>query len=159
MRIIAAFACLIAVAAAASPTSVDLHARYGKPDVERFAVRPDVTLTVEYGEDGQACAMRIEPRDAPDHNALDDPLAQIAVLADVLNEVVPLATRGKQIDTGERISGQCNGATSPMEYENVSIYPYYGICEKQPKERGVEVRFKRPTCEAFQPTRIPAARK
>jgi hypothetical protein len=158
VRIIAAFLCLIAVASAAPPTSVDLHARYGKPDVERFAVRPDVTLTVEYGEGGQACAMRIEPRHAADQNAPDDPLAEIAVLADVLNEVVPPATRGKQLDAGERISGQCNGAAPPMEYENVSIYPYYGICEKQPKERGVEVRFKRPTCEAFQPRRIPAAR-
>jgi Aspartyl protease/PDZ domain len=47
---LAGFLVLIAVAAAASQTSVEPGALYGRPDAKRFAVPGDVTLSVEYRE-------------------------------------------------------------------------------------------------------------
>ena len=135
-------------------TSAELYARYDKPDVERFVVRTDLTLTAEYGPDGQACAMRIESRHAL-ANFLNAPAAPMDEVRAVLDEVVPPETRGKKLGPGERILGECNGAALPTEYENVRINPYYGMCERELKVRGVEVRFKRPACEILQPKRIP----
>ena len=46
----------------ASPqSSSELRSRYGEPDIERFIMRPGIALTVEYGSDGLACEMLIEP--------------------------------------------------------------------------------------------------
>jgi hypothetical protein len=157
VRILAGLLVLIATAAA-PPTSVELHARYGKPDVQRFAVRPDLALSVEYGEDGQACAMRIEPRHDFFHSSWNNPPTSIEALTDILNEVVPPETRGKELGPRPRISGACYGALGPTEYENVTINLYYGMCEKQLTPRGLEVHFKRPACKSFGPRRIPESR-
>jgi hypothetical protein len=52
---------VVAASLAMSPTPQELRNRYGDPDVERFRARPGVGLTVEYGSDGVACQMLIEP--------------------------------------------------------------------------------------------------
>ncbi len=134
--------------AGAPQTSVEFHARYGKPDAERFNVRWGLMLTVEYGTDGQACRMRIGPhydinRFGPDAAAPPD------MVADILNEVVPPEMRGKELGPGEKIYGSCAGALLPTEYENVKINPYYGLCEKTPIYRGVDVLFKRKECQSL----------
>jgi hypothetical protein len=52
-------------------SAADLHGRYGDPDVERFIVRPGITLMVAYGTYQAACQMVVEsrrsiiPRDEP----------------------------------------------------------------------------------------------
>jgi hypothetical protein len=134
--------------ASAPQTSPGFHARYGKPDVERFNVRWGLELTVEYGTDGQACRMRVERyynvnRLGPDEAAPPD------MVADILNEVVPLEARGKEIGSGEKIYGSCAGAVPPTEYENVTINPYYGLCEKPPIYLGADVVFKREECQSL----------
>jgi hypothetical protein len=144
------------ILAAASPqTSSEYHARYGKSDAERFAVRPDVTLSVEYGEDGQACAMRIQPRPRQFQASLNSPAAPMDKMTEVLDEVVPASTRGKEMGPGPVIGINCYRATPPIEYENVIIRIYYGGCENPPKPRGYEVRFKRPACESIRPEPFP----
>jgi hypothetical protein len=45
---------------AAAQTSGELHSRCGEPDRERFAARPGVVLTVQYGSDGLACQVLLE---------------------------------------------------------------------------------------------------
>jgi len=157
VRILAGLLVLIA-AASAPPTSVELHARYGKPDAETFAVLPDLTLSVEYGGDGHACAMRIVRRHDFYRGPLSGPAASMEELTGALNEVVPPDARGKELGPGPLLWGSCYGASAPTEYENVTINIYYGMCEKQLTVRGLEVHFKRPVCGSFQPRRVSETR-
>jgi hypothetical protein len=138
-------------------TSEELHARYGSADLETFRVRPDITLTAEYGPDGQACAMRIESVHDLTY-PLDAPAAPVEEVVSVLDEVVPPQARGKEIGPGEQIWGACVGAALPAEHENVTISSPDWMCDPHSKARGVDVHFKRSACEAFQPRRVPASR-
>jgi hypothetical protein len=117
------------------------------PDVERFTVRPNIKVTAEYGPDGQACRIRIEPSPDPAHDKISQPPAPMEEVTDVLDEVVPPEMRGKFVGQGEQIPGQCRGAAIPTEYERAEIRLYYGLCDKVPTVHGVDVYFKRPVCE------------
>jgi hypothetical protein len=97
-------------------TSTDLHARYGSADVERFRVRPNIRLTAEYGSDDQACVMRIEPVDDIAH-PLDIAKAPVEEVLSALDEIVPSQDRGKELGSGFKIWGECNGTALPTEYE------------------------------------------
>jgi hypothetical protein len=138
-------------------TSAELHALYGSPDVETFVVRPDIRLTAEYGPDGQACAMRIQSVHDLTY-PLDAPAAPVEEVMAALDAIVPPQVRGKEIGPGEQIWGACVGAAFPAEYENVTISSPDWMCDPHSKVRGVDIQFKRPTCEAFQPRRVPASR-
>jgi hypothetical protein len=128
-------------------TSAELHGRYGQPDAERFRVRPNFTLTAEYGPDRQACAMRIQPLHELGRGESPNDLAVPGEkLNDVLDEVVPPQMRGKELGPGQKIENACAGTALPIEYENVRVYPYYAFCTNPPKVRGTDVRFKRPAC-------------
>ena len=62
MRLVAGCLAAFALTVVTPQASDEYYTRYGKPDAERFVVRPDLVLLVEYGADGAACKMRIEPR-------------------------------------------------------------------------------------------------
>ena len=149
MRILAA--CLIAIAlmAATPQTSNDYLARYGKPDAERFIVRPNLALSVEYGLDGAACKMRIEPRQSLMYSMAvwTNPTAPVDEVTEVLDEVVPPETRGKELGPG-KIFGQLAGAPPPTEYENVTIIQEFGG-SKPTALSSVAVLFKRPECDSL----------
>jgi hypothetical protein len=51
IHILARSLLVAAASVALTPSSQDLHNRYGELDVERFIVRPGSSLTVEYGSD------------------------------------------------------------------------------------------------------------
>lgn len=141
-------------------TSAELHARYGSADLETFHVRPDITLTAEYGPDRQACTMRIQsvPEVHDLTYRLDAPAAPVEEVMAALDEIVPTQARGKEIGPGEQIWGACVGAAFPAEYENVTISSPDWMCDPHSKMRAIDVHFKRSACEAFQPRRIPASR-
>jgi hypothetical protein len=141
-------------------TSAELHARYGSADLETFRVRPDITLTAEYGPDRQACTMRIQsvPEVHDLTYRLDAPAAPVEEVMAALDEIVPTQARGKEIGPGEQIWGACVGAAFPAEYENVTISSPDWMCDPHSKMRAIDVHFKRSACEAFQPRRIPASR-
>ncbi len=126
-------------------TSADLHARYGEPDAARFKVRWGLAVTAENGTDDPACRMRIEPRYNINRLGSDD-AAPPDMVADILNEMVPVEARGVELGSGEKIYGGCAGALPPTEYENVTINLYYGLCQRPLVSRGVDVLFKRDEC-------------
>jgi hypothetical protein len=132
-------------------TSKDFHASYGESDAERFVVRPDLTLMVEYGTDHEACRMRLERRHEFDRSSPNDPMVPIEELTPVVDEVVPPEMRGQELGPGKRIWGSCYQAALATEYENVTLNPYYGLCERPPAVRGMEIYFKRPACESLPP--------
>jgi hypothetical protein len=72
MRIV--FGCLLLAASALVPqqSSSQYNSLYGSSDMERFMVRPGVSLTVEYGQDQVACQMLIEGPKASDWQDGDD---------------------------------------------------------------------------------------
>lgn len=147
----------LALAAPMPQSSLDLRARYGEPDVQRFAIRPDITMTVEYGDDHQACILEIEPRQA----FIRGGLPQMKTISkeqmlQVLDEVAPPEMRGTETvplfsnDFGS--GGQCIGHGTVGLYANADISLAYVVCDPPMGHltTGVEsasVQFKRPACE------------
>lgn len=134
--------------AATPETSTEFHARYGEPDAERFAVSPDLMLSVEYGADGSACKMRIELRHNPFHSLRDGPPVTTEHMMGVLNEVVPQGSRGKELGPG-KLFGAWAGTPPPTDYENVTVIQEFGNGMKPLKLSSIVVLFKRPACESL----------
>jgi len=83
-----------------SQGSQDFRNRYGEPDRERFAARPGITLTVEYGSDHLACYALIDPPQPLLYSEEHVPLMSSEGVTEVLEEVAPVAMRGKEIFSG-----------------------------------------------------------
>jgi hypothetical protein len=96
MRIVAG--CLLVAVGSLFPpqSSQELHSLYGEPDLERYTARPGISVTVRYGPDHRFCQVLIEPPQSLIHHEDQTPLMPSEDVSDVLEEIVPLATRGKQ---------------------------------------------------------------
>jgi hypothetical protein len=148
VRILTGLLFVGALTAVTPQASTEFHARYGQPDAERFAVRPDLTLSVEYGADGSACKMRIEPRHSLIYASWSNLPAPTEEVTDVLNEVVPQESRGKELGPG-KLFGAWAGAPPPTEYEKMTIIQEFGNGTKPLTLSSVVVLFKRPACESL----------
>jgi len=148
MRILMGCLLLGMVTAVTPQTSTEFHARYGQPDAETLAVSPNLMLSVEYGADGSACKMRIEPRHSLLHASWSNPPAPMEDMISVLNEVVPQESRGKELGPG-KLFGAWAGAPPPTEYENVTLIQEFGNGTKPLTLSSVVVLFKRPACESL----------
>lgn len=148
MRIVISCLAALALTAAVPQTSREFYARYGRPDAERFVVRPDLVLSVEYGDDNDACKMRIEPRHVLTHSSSEDQPVPIDELTSVLNETVPPGTRGKELGPG-KLFGAWAGAPPPTEYKNVTIIEEFTSGMKPLKMSSIAVLFKRPACDSL----------
>lgn len=120
------FLVLPAVVATAQSTS-ELKARYGDPDVERFLVRPGVTLMVRYADDRSACEMLIAPMRSiiPRNEAAT--YMRLEVMTGIIDEVLPEANRGKLLRSFVTKSG-CN-EIEVKEYENITITRFRHKCD------------------------------
>src|SRR5271154_5748632 len=95
LRFLSGCLIILALAAVTPQDSLDLRARYGEPDLERFAVRPDVTMTAQYGKNGNASELTIAPRQQFLHQSFTPgPTIEREAAMDLLAEVMP-ETRGK----------------------------------------------------------------
>jgi hypothetical protein len=146
MRIVAG--CLLVAAGSVflMQSSRDLHNQYGEPDRERFTARPGISLTVEYGSDHLACYALIEPPLPLTYTEENVPLMSSEGVSEVLEEVAPIAMRGKEIGDGGFQSG-CNVARI-TDYENVSIMRSTHTCDPSSHDQDVRtaITFKRETC-------------
>jgi hypothetical protein len=146
MRIVAG--CLIVAVGSVflTQSSQDLHNRYGEPDRERFAARPGISLTVEYGSDHLACQALIEPPQPLTYTAEHVPLMSSEGVSEILEEVAPIAMREKEINAGVLVS-VCNEARV-TEYENVSIMRSTHTCDPSSHDQDVRtaITFKRDIC-------------
>jgi hypothetical protein len=129
-----------------SQSSQDFHNRYGEPDRERFAVRPGISLTVEYGSDHLACFALIDPPQPLTYSVEQVPLMSTEGVSEVLEQVAPIPTRGKQISTSLTVSG-CNQVRL-TDYENVSIMRSTHTCDPASEDQDIRtaVTFKRDIC-------------
>jgi hypothetical protein len=132
-------------------SSSDFHSLYGPSDVERFTVRPGITMTVEYGPDQVACQMTIARKQPlliqPPPYA---PLLRESDANQVLDELAPPNIRGAKIrDTGGWQSG--HAFSSGEDYENVEISRVTIDCKKSPEAcvSSSAIKFKRKECDAI----------
>src|SRR6267143_5135294 len=137
---------LVAVASLVlTPSSQDLHNRYGEPDMERFIARPGIGLTVEYGSDGHACQMVIEAqkmlieKEQPPKGMSPD------IVSGILDEVTPVSVRGNEI--GHAVESMGCSEVRIAEYENVWISQSIDRCLPltSGQEKSVRIIFKRGT--------------
>jgi hypothetical protein len=119
MRIVLGSFLLLAAYLANPQSSSELRSRYGEPDIERFIVRPGIALTVEYGSDGLACEMLIEPPLPLFHGDEQTLYMSSDAVTSVLDDVVPVGMRGQEI--GNSISEMGRNRYELTQYENVSI--------------------------------------
>ena len=140
--------CFLVAAASVvlSQSSQEFHNRYGEPDRERFAARPGISLTVEYGSDHLACYALIEPPQPLTYTEEHLPLMSSEGVSEVLEEVAPVATRGKEISAAIHQSG-CN-VTRVTEYENLSLMRSTHTCDPSSHDQDVRttITFKREVC-------------
>jgi hypothetical protein len=126
--------------------NTDLHTRYGDPVVERFVVRPSITLTAAYGTDRAACWMLIEPmrpiipRDEPTKYMRREVVTQI------IDEVLPEADRGELLRSVVTKSG-CNDFEI-IDYQHVTVSRSTQVCDllKPETEGEATVTRKNPAC-------------
>jgi len=130
------------------PSEEGLHKVYGKPTMERFAVRSGITLTVEYGPDRMACQLLIAP--AQSLVELHAPVQHMPSqgISDILQELLPVATRGKQINSNTLELDA--GALLNTDYENVSIRRFCSspscVSSNEKQDLRTLIVFKRSTC-------------
>ena len=137
----------MAIAMSSGPTSRELRARYGEPDLERFTVKDNIGLTVEYGSDHLACQIIIEKKQQPLlHN--EQALTYMApeVVDELLDTIVPQPSRGPELNQLLESMGCAEGHA--VEYENVWIGRYSDMCLplKPERQSRATVAFKRPEC-------------
>jgi hypothetical protein len=127
-------------------SSSEFHSLYGEPDVERFTARPGISLAVEYGSDHLACQPLIELAQPLIHQEEQAQFMSSERVSEVLEEVVPVAMRGKEISAMIDVSG-CN-KVHITDFENVFIMRSRHICDpsSQDQDMRTAITFKRDTC-------------
>jgi hypothetical protein len=139
-----------ALVAGGSKSAAEYRARYGKSDMERFMVRPEINLAVEYSSDGTPCqltsavAAPLVSNTGPRVLNMTD-----AVSSETENELAPPASRGAKLPRG---GGFQTSAVyhSSEEYANVSISRAGVVC-KQTDECifSSTIQFKKKQCAAL----------
>jgi hypothetical protein len=146
MRILAGSFLIVTASVLLSQSSQDLHNRYGEPDRERFAARPGICLTVEYGFDHLACNALIEPPQPLTYTDNDVRLMSPEAVTEILEEVAPANMRGKE--TGKTFTTAGCNEFQIVEYENMTITRSAHNCLPLRPEREMRatVAFKRDIC-------------
>jgi hypothetical protein len=81
-----------------APNAQALHKRYGDASIEFFDVGGGIALAVQYGPDRVACELLIgHEQSLIQRDSQPPPPVSSAAVSDLLQELVPVATRGKQI--------------------------------------------------------------
>ena len=146
MRFLARSVLVAAASFVLTPSSQDLHNRYGEPDMERFIARPGIGLTVEYGSDHLACQVLIDPPQSLIHQEQQLPLMSSDGVSDVLEEIAPSTMRGNEIFTSISEMG-CNESRI-TDFDNVTIMRSKRTCDRSSKAQDVRttIMFKRDIC-------------
>jgi hypothetical protein len=115
--------------------------------MERFVVRPGIGLTVEYGSDGLACEMSIDPPLPIIHTDEQTLFMSAEGVTRVLDDVVPTGIRGLKI--GNAVSQMGRNRQELIQYENLSISRSTdeGFPLRDEREIRAMVIFKRDVCQ------------
>jgi hypothetical protein len=123
---------LVATVSAYAQTSSELRKKYGEPEilklkdgepeVERYNVRPYmyIRLTVTYAKNGQPSELLIEPVPTPPPHSGHGDLMSTKVVINLINELVPVASRGEFIGIGSM-----NGGDPEMKLDHPGCWGQY----------------------------------
>jgi hypothetical protein len=116
--------------------------------MERFTVRPGISLTVEYGPDHLACKFLIAPTkpfDPSDPGSFST--IPSSTVAEILDEIVPPSTRGKETP-GSGMASSCMNEMESFDYDSALIVrSMIGCSSSRPQqENQATVWLKRETC-------------
>ena len=119
LRAVPLLALVLFAIISAAQTADDFRVRYGRPDAEKFRVRPEITLTVRYGEDDAACEMLIEPSNS-DHSHSNKELSMAtAMVSAIIDELIPQWQRGALLN--HLIENMGAAEYQVFEYQNARI--------------------------------------
>ncbi len=147
-RLISLLLLLVLVPSADAQTSDELKAKYGKPIVELFSVRPNIALAVAYTADGQVCQLLIEPPKSllrkPDEPST---FMTTEAVSSLMDELVPPRERGEQVYKVVTERG-CTALTV-TEYARVKISRAQHTCKDESPGRDVNasLTFKDRVCK------------
>jgi len=146
MRILVGSFLILTAGLFVSQSSQDFRSRYGEPNRERFAARPGISLTVEYGADHLICYALIDPPQPLTYSEENVPLMSSDGVSEVLEEVAPAAMRGTVIRTALTESG-CN-KFRVTDFENVSIMRSTHTCDPSSRDQDIRsaITFRRDIC-------------
>jgi len=146
MRILVGCLLVATASVVLTQSSQEFHSRYGEPDMERFTARPGISVAVEYGSDHLACQVLIEPPHSLIHQEEQALLMSSEGASLVLEEVAPVVTRGKKINSAIDFSGCV--AVHMTDYENVFITRTTHTCDSSSHDQDVRIAitFKREIC-------------
>jgi len=133
----------------------DASRKYGKPVSETYLNRPGIYVTVVRNDVGVACGLRIAPAQKPGYllGKPGDQTIPYATLTTIVDDLVPLAERGKLIRRGGLNTNcldlgsdapPCEGNGDIASYENVTIF--FARSVTKDKKRYAEVRWNKPEC-------------
>ena len=129
--------------------ALDLQMRYGDPEVQRFAVRPAVSLMAEYGPERTVCRMLLEPQVSILRKNEPAKYLRPELVTEILDEVIPESDRGAETSHSVTKSG-CN-EIDIAEYLHVTIVRFRHNCQlpdPETEERATITR-KDAGCEAL----------
>jgi hypothetical protein len=147
MRILAGCLAVAAGTVLVAQSSNDFHARYGQSDLERFQVCPGISLTVQYGSNHRACQIVIGPLQPLIHQEGETQFVSSESISEILEEVAPVAARGKQISGNGGFQSSC-AVDSIGDYENLTISRVTSACRAASPDRdsGAQIIFKPDAC-------------
>jgi hypothetical protein len=133
----------------------DVARKYGTPVSETYMMRPGIYVTVVRNDTGLACGLRIAPAEKPGYllGKPGDQTIPYATLAAIVDDLVPLAERGKLIRRGGlntdcldlgRDTRPCEGNGDIASYENVTIF--FARSLTKDKKRYAEIRWNKSEC-------------
>ena len=114
---------LLIATAAVAQTASDLNARYGDPDVERFVVRPGITMMASYVEDRTACEMVIEPETSIQRPTDKEQSMAPRTVSRIIDELIPESERGRLLNRMIQSMGASEHQVA--DYQNVTIDQYF----------------------------------
>jgi hypothetical protein len=106
-------------------TAKDLRTKYG-PSAEVFQIKPGLSLTAKYTDEGLACEVDIVQRDIPDPKTPRHDLGREVkrIIAELMPEP---GKRGRTISTGKGEIGNCYGRSTD-DYELVTVNSTWFDC-------------------------------
>lgn len=126
----------------------EFHARYGKPDMERFIIRPDLMLTVEYGSDGSICQLILEAPRPLLQLPNPDKLISTDAVAEIFDQIVPPNSRGTEIGPSVTVVSSWLSIQRTI-WKNVSLIHELSDCAslKPICEMRATITFERTACK------------
>jgi len=106
-----------------SQTNSDFRQRYQSPKVGSYVVRPNIIMSVRFADEslwkGYACEAVIKPEATTSSSEVSSETFASESALEIIDEVVPIAQRGKLINALS-VNGGCTGMRISM-YEQVVI--------------------------------------